>query len=355
LRVIESTAPAAPDFQLRTIHIETEPLPSPNLSFDNAVEGDVPSDIRLPAATRPTDPRPVNGSTPTPLIDRSAGENGNGRELPQPLPRLEGSELSAASMPTARSPVESAAFSSSAGGPSVEVLVGFRRPQTPATEVKPDAKEVPAAKPPVFHMVQPASAASEPEFALEAAPHLEGCVAEASAASQEPEAFEEAPQSKTSGGEPLETRIAAPAASVVSKAPPAPAEAPAAIRPEVPELPRPHIARRVSIELGGEKTEVRITVHERSGDVSVRFETGAPALRSDLQSNVGSLIEALRREHISLANLDFSGLNTAAQDTSRDHRQPRWKRPSTAPRPFVETAESTGGDRVTLSAARLGR
>src|SRR4029079_14603121 len=103
--------------------------------------------------------------------------------------------------------------------------------------------------------------------------------------------------------------------------PASPVEAPRPV--EIPVLPVVQVARRVSIDIGDDDSKVRITIHQRAGDVSVRFDTGTETLKSDLQSNVGSLIEALRREQVPLANLDFTNsmVNTDS-DRPREQRQP---------------------------------
>src|SRR5262249_8241971 len=40
---------------------------------------------------------------------------------------------------------------------------------------------------------------------------------------------------------------------------------------EIPVLPTLQVARRISIDVGDDDSRVRITLHERSGDVSVKF------------------------------------------------------------------------------------
>ena len=102
--------------------------------------------------------------------------------------------------------------------------------------------------------------------------------------------------------------------------PTAPVETPPPL--EMPVLPAMQVARRVSIDIGDDDSKVRITIHERAGDVSVRFDTTTQSLKSDLQSSVGSLIEALRREHVPLANLDFTNtLVNADSNRQREQRQ----------------------------------
>jgi hypothetical protein len=91
----------------------------------------------------------------------------------------------------------------------------------------------------------------------------------------------------------------------------------------MPVLPALQVARRVSIDIGDDDSKVRITIHERAGDVSVRFDTSTESLKSDLQSSVGSLIEAFRREQVPLGNLDFTNaLINADSNRPREQRQP---------------------------------
>jgi hypothetical protein len=75
---------------------------------------------------------------------------------------------------------------------------------------------------------------------------------------------------------------------------------------------------------------VRITLHERAGDVSIKFDAETEALRADLQSSAASLIEALRREQVPLANLDFAS-SPDRDPESRREDQGRSRAPRRAP------------------------
>jgi hypothetical protein len=109
---------------------------------------------------------------------------------------------------------------------------------------------------------------------------------------------------------------------------------------EQPWTPLPQIARRVAIEIGDDERghNVRITLHERSGDISIKFDTGTEALRSELQSSAGTLIETLRRENVSILNLDFSNTLGGTSDSGRGSggQTNRPKAPRKALGPIVE-------------------
>jgi hypothetical protein len=97
---------------------------------------------------------------------------------------------------------------------------------------------------------------------------------------------------------------------------------------ELPWIPLRQIAHRVSIDVGEGERDVRVTLHERDGNVSIKFDVETETLRADLQSSVGTLIEALRREQVSLANLDFAG----TPDRNADNQGQRASRQRTPQR-----------------------
>jgi hypothetical protein len=110
--------------------------------------------------------------------------------------------------------------------------------------------------------------------------------------------------------------------------------------PELPWMPPAQVAHRVSIDVGGDDSPLRITLHERAGDVSLKFDTATDTLRTDLQSSVGSLIEALKREHVPLANLDFANSLGNPADPEQRRQQPH--RPAvTIPRRVSRIANSS--------------
>jgi hypothetical protein len=88
--------------------------------------------------------------------------------------------------------------------------------------------------------------------------------------------------------------------------------------------PQAAVARRVSIDIGEGDSQVRITIHERAGDISVKFDSATDALHGQLQSSAGTLVEALQRERVPLMNLDFSAMsgNSTNPDQQRQ-RQPQ--------------------------------
>jgi hypothetical protein len=90
-----------------------------------------------------------------------------------------------------------------------------------------------------------------------------------------------------------------------------------------PQLPLP-VAHRVSIDIGEKDSRVVVTLHENRGDVSVKIHTPNEVLGAELRSSVGTLVEAFHREHIPLANMDFtSGYTTTSDDGKQQGNQPR--------------------------------
>ena len=127
--------------------------------------------------------------------------------------------------------------------------------------------------------------------------------------------------------------------------------APEPARPvaHVPEpLPQPQVlvAHRVSIDIGDADNRVTVTLHERAGEVSVKFHTASETMKSELQSSVGSLVEALHREHVPLTNMDFTSNSSANPnpDPEQQKERPRRQAPR-APRPNEKfTLEPTDAD-----------
>jgi hypothetical protein len=89
-----------------------------------------------------------------------------------------------------------------------------------------------------------------------------------------------------------------------------------------------HAAHRVQLELIEDEQQVRVTLHERAGDVSIRIESDSETLRTELQSAVGVLIEGLRREQVSLSNLDFAMMHP---DDNQGQQQPSDSTPRPKP------------------------
>lgn len=101
----------------------------------------------------------------------------------------------------------------------------------------------------------------------------------------------------------------------------------------VPEpLPQPAVlvAHRVSIDIGDAENRVTVVLHERAGEVSVKFHTASESMKAELQSSVGSLVEALHREQVPLANMDFTSGH--AGDPDPDPEQQKEKQRQQAPR-----------------------
>ena len=99
-------------------------------------------------------------------------------------------------------------------------------------------------------------------------------------------------------------------------------QAPVAHTPDLPPETLMQTAHRVSIDIGENESKVTVTLHERGGDVSVKIHSANQPLSTQLQSSVGSLVEALHREHVSLTNMDFSsGFSDQGQTPQQDSSQ----------------------------------
>ena len=114
--------------------------------------------------------------------------------------------------------------------------------------------------------------------------------------------------------------------------------------------PQP-IARRVSIEIGEGNSRVMVTIHERAGDVSLKFHSAAEPLRAALQASVGSLVETLKRGEVPLANMDFrSGFAGNSDSSPRREKRPnaaRRARPA-APDDTAEVDSISGKDTINI-------
>ena len=75
---------------------------------------------------------------------------------------------------------------------------------------------------------------------------------------------------------------------------------------EIPQLPHVPVVRTVAMELGNADSQVMIRVQERGGDVSLQINAPNEALHQDLQSSVGSLIQALKQEQVHVSNIEVS-------------------------------------------------
>jgi hypothetical protein len=98
---------------------------------------------------------------------------------------------------------------------------------------------------------------------------------------------------------------------------------------ELPEQPVPQVAHRVSIDVGDAENRVTVTLHERGGEVSMKVHAATESMKADLQSNVGTLVEAFQREDVHLANMDFTSSGQHAEShsdpdaRSDEQQQPR--------------------------------
>jgi hypothetical protein len=118
---------------------------------------------------------------------------------------------------------------------------------------------------------------------------------------------------------------------------------------EMPQMPTPISAHKVSIDIGDKESKVIVTLHERAGDVSVKVHAANDTLKAQLQSSVGSLVESLNRANVSLKNVDFSsGYGTTSQDTDQ-RNTPQYKHLAPRTKPSNTQPESATDDSVRLS------
>src|SRR5438093_4522844 len=75
---------------------------------------------------------------------------------------------------------------------------------------------------------------------------------------------------------------------------------------EIPQLPHVPVVRTVAMEVGNADSQVMIRVQERGGDVSLQINAANEPLHQDLQSSVGSLIQALKHEQVQVSNIEVS-------------------------------------------------
>jgi hypothetical protein len=111
----------------------------------------------------------------------------------------------------------------------------------------------------------------------------------------------------------------------------------------IPDLPPPPpVARKVSMEVGDGDTQVKITIHERNGDLSVRFDSASELMRRDLETRAGSLVEALQREQIQVSNFEFrDSFGSATESDKAPNRYPRLKKGLKLGAVFADEDETT--------------
>ena len=80
----------------------------------------------------------------------------------------------------------------------------------------------------------------------------------------------------------------------------------AAHQVEIPELPKFQVVRTVAMQVGDADSQVTIRIQERGGDLTMQLNTGSEPLRQDLQSSIGSLVQALKQEQIQVSNVEVS-------------------------------------------------
>lgn len=75
---------------------------------------------------------------------------------------------------------------------------------------------------------------------------------------------------------------------------------------EIPNVPHVQVVRTVAMEVGDADSKVVIHIQERGGDVSLQLNAVSEPLRQELQSSVGSLVRALRREEVQVSSVEVS-------------------------------------------------
>ena len=83
-------------------------------------------------------------------------------------------------------------------------------------------------------------------------------------------------------------------------------QARAAHQVEIPQIPHVQVVRTVSMEVGDAGSQVTVRIQERGGDISMQINTANEPLRQDLQSSVGSLVQALKQEQVPVSNVEVS-------------------------------------------------
>ena len=110
----------------------------------------------------------------------------------------------------------------------------------------------------------------------------------------------------------------------------------------MPDLPPPPpIARKVSMEVGEGDAQVKITIHERNGDLSVRFDAATEPLRRDLETAAGSLLQALQREQLHVSNFDFQNSFGSATDSENASDSQRRSQKFLKPAAFFADKDET--------------
>ena len=80
----------------------------------------------------------------------------------------------------------------------------------------------------------------------------------------------------------------------------------AAHQVEIPQIPHVQVVRTVSMEVGDAGSQVTVRIQERAGDISMQISTANEPLHQDLQSSVGSLVQALKQGQVQVSNVDVS-------------------------------------------------
>ena len=75
---------------------------------------------------------------------------------------------------------------------------------------------------------------------------------------------------------------------------------------EMPHLPHLQVVRTISMEVGEADSQVTVRILERAGDISLQINAGNEPLHQELQSSLGSLVNALKQEQVQVSNVEVS-------------------------------------------------
>jgi hypothetical protein len=75
---------------------------------------------------------------------------------------------------------------------------------------------------------------------------------------------------------------------------------------EVPNIPKLQVVRTVAMEVGDPQSQVIVRIEDRGHGLTVHFGTGNEALHRCIESSMGSLVHALKRENIEVSNVEVS-------------------------------------------------
>jgi hypothetical protein len=75
---------------------------------------------------------------------------------------------------------------------------------------------------------------------------------------------------------------------------------------EIPNVPKLPTVRTVLMEVGDADSQVIVRIEDRGGNMNLHFGAGNETMHHSLESSVGSLIHALKRENIEVTNVEVT-------------------------------------------------